>query len=187
VTSRRHFGTIRRRSSGRWQAVYRVEGRMYSAGAHSSKADALAHLSTIETDLRRGTWIDPRSGRTTLRIYAEEWLDQRNDLAVRTKELYSYLLERHILPTLGNATLATLAPSKIRSWHASLSKSHPSTAAKSYRLLSAIMRTAVTDGCIVSSPCKVSGGGVERPLERPIATVAEVWRDSRLQCRNTFD
>jgi integrase len=174
LTSRRHFGTVRRRSSGRWQAVYRVEGRMYSAGVHSSKTDALVHLSTIEADLRRGAWVDPRNGRMTLRAYAVEWLAQRNDLAFRTAELYSYLLEQHILPALGNTMLAALAPSKIRSWHAGLSKAHPSTAAKAYRLLSAIMRTAVTDGYIVASPCKVSGGGVERPTERPTATIAEV-------------
>jgi integrase len=149
---------------------------MYSAGVHSSKTEAHAHLSTIEADLRRGAWIDPRHGRMTLRAYAEEWLAQRNDLAVRTEELYFYLLEQHILPTLGNAMLASLSTSKIRSWNASLSKEHPSTAAKAYRLVSALMRTAVTDGFIVSSPCKISGGGVERPMERPIATIAEVER-----------
>jgi|SRR5665213_929558 len=174
MTSRRHFGTVRKRSSGRWQVVYRVEGRMYSAGIHATKSDALANLSRIESDLRRGAWIDPRAGRTTLNAYAEEWLDQRNDLAVRTKELYQYLLERHILPSLGNATLVGLAPSKIRSWHASLSRVHPSTAAKAYRLLSSIMKTAVTDGFLVASPCKVNGAGVERPPERPVATVSEI-------------
>ena len=174
MTTRRHFGTVRRRSSGRWQAVYRIEGRMYSAGSHSTKADALAHLAAIEVDLRRGAWIDPRAGKMTLRVYAEEWLDQRNDLAFRTKELYSYLLERHILPSLGNATLIGLAPSKIRSWHAALSREHPSTGAKAYRLLSAILKTAVTDGFIITSPCKVVGGGVERPVERPVASVREV-------------
>lgn len=174
MTSRRHFGTVRKRSSGRWQAVYRVEGRMYSAGVHTSKADALAYLAAIEVDLRRGAWIDPRAGKMTLRVYGEEWLEQRNDLAFRTKELYTYLLERHIIPTLGNATLIGLAPSKIRSWHSSLAREHPSTAAKAYRLLSAILKTAVTDGFIVSSPCKVAGGGVERPAERPVASVREV-------------
>jgi len=95
-------------------------------------------------------------------------------LAFRTNELYTYLLESHIMPSLGNATLIGLAPSKIRSWHASLARDHPSTAAKAYRLLSAILRTAVTDGLLVSSPCKVAGGGVERPAERPVATVREV-------------
>jgi len=174
MTTRRHFGTVRKRSSGRWQVVYRVEGRMYSAGAYKFKADALACLATIESDLRRGVWIDPRAGRMTLRVYAKEWLDQRNDLAFRTNELYTYLLESHIMPSLGNATLIGLAPSKIRSWHASLARDHPSTAAKAYRLLSAILRTAVTDGLLVSSLCKVAGGGVERPAERPVATVREV-------------
>jgi integrase len=174
MTSRRHFGTVRKRSSGRWQAVYRLEGRMYSAGVHATKADALAFLSTVETDLRRGAWIDPGVGKTKLSTYAEEWLKQRNDLAVRTKELYAYLLYHYILPSLGSSTLAALAPSKIRSWHAELSREHASTAAKSYRLLSTILRTAVTDGLLLSSPCRVAGAGVERSAERPVATVQEV-------------
>lgn len=147
---------------------------MYSAGVHATKANALAYLSAIESDLRRGAWIDPRAGKTTLRRYAEEWLDQRNDLAVRTRELYAYLLEHYILPPLGTASLVGLAPSKVRSWHATLARDRPSTAAKAYRLLSTILRTAVTDGLLVSSPCKVSGAGVERPSERPVATVREV-------------
>jgi hypothetical protein len=172
--SRRHFGTVRRRSSGRWQAVYRVEGRMYSAGMYTTKTDALAQLSTIEADLRRGAWIDPRPGDMTLRTYAEGWLEERSDLAFRTKELCAYLIEHHILPALGSARLSGLASSKIRSWHATLSKVHPSTAAKAYRLLSATLRTAVTDGFIISSPCKVAGGGAERPTERPFATIREV-------------
>ena len=45
---------------------------------------------------------------------------------------------------------------------------------KAYRLLSSIMRTAVVDGLIVSSPCRVDGAGVERAAERPIASVSEI-------------
>jgi integrase len=147
---------------------------MYSAGVHATRTDALAHLSTIESNLRRGAWIDPRAGKTTLSEYADEWLKQRNDLAVRTRELYSYLLDHYILPSLGSSTLVGLAPSKIRSWHSELARDHSSTAAKSYRLLSTIMRTAVTDGFLVSSPCRVAGAGIERPAERPVATVQEI-------------
>jgi len=36
------------------------------------------------------------------------------------------------------------------------------------------MRTAVTDGVITSSPCRVSGAGVEDAAERPVATVSEI-------------
>jgi integrase len=174
VTGRRHFGSVRKRPSGRWQATYRHEGERYSAGSFSSKADALALLSTIEADLRRGAWIDPRTGQITVRTYANEWLQRRPDLAIRTRELYRYIFDKHIFPSLGQATLAGLAPSKIRGWHAGIAQEHPATAAKAYRLLSSIMRTAVVDGLILSSPCKVDGAGTERAAERPIASVAEI-------------
>ena len=128
----------------------------------------------MEADLRRGAWIDPRAGQVTLTAYANEWLERRPDLAVRTGELYRYVLDRHIFPSLGQSTLAGLAPSKIRGWHASIAQDHPATAAKAYRILSTIMRTAVVDGYILTSPCKVDGAGSEHAAERPIATVAEV-------------
>jgi integrase len=128
----------------------------------------------MESDMRRGAWIDPRSGKIVFKNYSREWLERRPDLAVRTKELYNYLLDRHINPALGDLMLAGLSPSKIRGWHAELAMRHASTAAKAYRLLSSIMRTAVIDGLIISSPCKVDGAGTERPAERPTATIAEI-------------
>ena len=125
--AKRHFGTVRQRASGRWQALYYYEGRLRSAGTFRTKADALVYLSTIDADLHRGAWIDPKAGKTTLDEYAERWLEQRNELAFRTRELYGYLLELHVLPTLGRTALINLAPSTIRSWHASLAQMHPST------------------------------------------------------------
>ena len=174
MTSRRHFGTVRKRPSGRWQAMYWHEGQRHTSGTFAAKADAFAYLSTIEADLRRGAWIDPRAGMITLKTYAEEWLKRRPDLAVRTRELYQYLLSNHIFPALGQVTLAGLAPSKIRGWHAELAMRHVSTASKAYRLLSTILRTAVADDLIVTSPCKVKGAGIEHAVERPMATLAEV-------------
>ena len=174
MPSRRHFGTTRKRSSGRWQAMYWHEGRIHSAGTFATKSDALAHLSTVEADLRRGAWINPKSGNVTLEKFANQWLDQRHDLSIRTHDLYRYVLDRHVFPTFGQTSLANLTPSKIRSWNAKIAREHPATAAKAYRLLSTIMRTAVLDGIIASTPCKVRGAGSERAPERPVATVAEI-------------
>jgi integrase len=106
--------------------------------------------------------------------YADEWLGARHDLAVRTVELYRWLLSRHITPTLGDVPLDGITPSAVRMWHAGIAREHPTTAAKSYRLLSSIMRTAVTDELVAKSPCQVRGAAVERAPERPIATMAEV-------------
>lgn len=52
-------------------------------------------------------------------------------------------------------------------------------AAKAYRLLRASLDTAVADELIMRNPCRVEGAGVEgagveRPAERPIASVPEV-------------
>jgi integrase len=41
------------------------------------------------------------------------------------------------------------------------------------------MRTAVVDGFVLSSPCKVNGAGTERAAERPVATIAEVEKLAR--------
>ena len=173
--SKRHFGTVRRRSSGRWQATYRHESRVHNVPqTFATKSDALAFLLITEADIHHRAWIDPRSGKVSLKAYANEWLERRTDLAIRTSELYRYLLDNHILPELGAVSFASLAPSKVRGWHAKLAQAHPSTAAKAYRLLSTIMRTAVADGLLLASPCKVSGGGTERVAERPIASLAEV-------------
>ena len=174
MTGRRHFGYVRKRSSGKWQVVYRIDGQRHSSGTFTTKADALACLSTIEADLRRGAWIDPRAGNVAVQAYANEWLDHRPELALRTRELYEHLLKKHVFPLMGRSTLAGLTPSKIRGWHAELSQRYPSTASKAYRLLSTILRTAVADGLIAASPCKVSGASVEHPEERPTATIAEV-------------
>jgi len=174
MSSRRHFGTVRKRPSGRWQAVYWYEGGLHSAGTFATKADALARLSTIEADFRRGAWIDPSAGQVTLKKYANEWITRRPDLAVRTRELYEDLLRIHILPTLGQTTIAGLTPSKVRGWNAQLAAKHPSTASKAYRLLSTMMRNAVDDDLIIKSPCKVIGAGTEHAAERPIATVAKI-------------
>jgi len=106
--------------------------------------------------------------------YASEWLDARHDLAVRTVELYQWLLRRHILPTFGDKSLVAITPAPIRLWHSGIAREHPTTAAKAYRLVSSIMRTAVADELIAKSPCQVRGAATERAAERPIATVAEV-------------
>lgn len=70
--------------------------------------------------------------------------------------------------------LGRISPSQVRDWHSGLAARHPSTAAKAYRLLATICRTAVADELIARTPCRVTGAGIERAPERPIATVAEV-------------
>jgi integrase len=104
-------------------------------------------------------------------------MGQRVELRVRTRELHQGLLNLHILPQLGSAELGKLAPSQVRAWYVRLQGPNgpgASTAAKAYRLLRAMLRTAVADEIITRNPCQIERAGVERAPERPVATVAEV-------------
>jgi integrase len=98
-------------------------------------------------------------------------------LRPRVRELYEGQLRLHILPTLGTVPLDRLQPATIRKWYGALLEDGPgaSTTAKCYRLLHAILNTAVEDGLIATNPCTIRGAGAERAAERRIPTVDQVF------------
>jgi integrase len=178
--TKRQFGRIRQMPSGRWQARYN-DGAARDVPApqtFATKGEANRWLSSVQTDISRGVFIDPRAGRETLAAYAERWLTMRVDLRPKTVGLYRTLLDRCILPTLGTVELGKLTPSIVRSWHADLikqSRCGPSLVPKAYRLLHTILATAVADELVIRNPCAVKGASSEHSAERVPATVAEVY------------
>lgn len=180
--ARRDFGSIRRMSSGRWQARYLDAAGVSHPSVHATRGDASRHLASVQTALARGDWIDPEAGTMALRDYAATWIEQRRvrgrPLAPRTVELYRSLLANHINPTLGDLTLQQITIARVREWHARISgRIGPGAiaAAKCYRLLRAILATAVADELILRNPCTIKGAGAEVSPERPIATLPEVF------------
>jgi integrase len=180
MTRRRSpWGSVRRLRSGRYQARYRVDGANHVAPrTFRTKREADAFLARTRAELERGAWADPEAGKVPLAEYAWRWLDERPNLRRRTQELYEGLLRLHVLSTLGDTSLIDLSPATIRTWHAGLlkrPKPGASTAAKSYRLLRSILATAVEDELITRNPCTIKGAGIERPKERPIATIEQIY------------
>jgi integrase len=145
------------------------------------RADADRFAATTTADMVRGAWVDPDAGRITFRAYSERWVAERTTsrggkLAPRTIELYRAQLAKHLLPTFGDLDLGRITVPAVRSWHAALvGTGHRSAAAKCYRLLRAILATAVEDELIIRNPCSIKGAGVERSAERPTATPEQVW------------
>ncbi len=177
---RRTFGTIRKLSSGRYQARYTSPDgvRHRAPRCFATKVEASRWLASIEDALARDTWTDPEGARISVDAYARGWLKSRASLRPRTVDLYERLLSSHILPVLGRHTLGTLTPATVRHWHADLvrrSGSASLTPAKSYRLLRSILNTALVDGLIARNPCTIVGAGAEHSAERPVATLEQVW------------
>lgn len=179
ASAKASWGSVRKLASGRYQARYRLDGKMVGAPTtFRTKRDAEAYLSTVRSDMERGQWVNPVAGKVTLREYSTKWLEQRPDLRPRTVELYEGELQLHILPVLGGLELAKITPTKVRDWHSALiraDKPGNSTVAKCYWLLHAILNTAVADELLMRNPCAIKGAGQEKAPERPIASIPQVF------------
>ncbi|WP_371632968.1 tyrosine-type recombinase/integrase [Streptomyces sp. NBC_01259] len=175
--SRRRFGAVRQYRSGRWTASYLgPDGQDFRAPeTFDTKKDAEVWLSQVEADLTRGNWQDPDAGAVNFKEYALQWVDERG-LSVTTDELYRRLLRLHLLPTFEGLDLDEITAPRVRTWRTERlsSTGAATTVAKSYRLLKAILETAVDDELIRRNPCRIRGAGKESSAERQIATVAQV-------------
>jgi integrase len=165
--------------SGRWQARFPgADGRLRPAPAtFERKRDAERYLTMVEAAIVRGQWIDPARSMVTLQDYAARWIDQRPGLRPRTLQLYRWTLSKHIAPYLGGVALGQLDAPMIREWRARLLADDVSAgmAAKAYRLLRAVLMTAVNeDEILPRNPCRIPGADKESPDERPTLTVTEV-------------
>lgn len=181
---RRQLGGIDRLPSGRYRVrvTDSAAGGRVSLGTYPVKADAERAFARALTDQSRGIWVSPDAGKVTLRTYSAQWLESRVTntgarLRPRVRELYEGQLRLHILPNLGDMPLGQLRTAVVRSWYTTMIKSGPgaSTTAKCYRLLRAILNTAIDDGMLAVNPCTIRGAGAEQAAEREIPTISQVY------------
>ncbi|MDP9336218.1 MAG: hypothetical protein M3Q30_23300, partial [Actinomycetota bacterium] len=97
MKSRRQFGTIRKLPSGRWQARHRdtVTNRLLNAPTtFATKAAANRYLATVETDIARGVWHDPRQGDLTFAEWVQRYLSVAGHKAATTRSRDETVLSR---------------------------------------------------------------------------------------------
>ena len=126
-----------------------------------------------------GEWTDPERGKVKLGDYAATWIAERPGLRVRTVDLYTWhLSQAHCALSGRRSPIGKLSTPMIRKWRADLLGNGVSVsmAAKAYRLLRAVLTTAVEEDKILPrNPCRVRGAGEEHAAERPVLTVAQVF------------
>lgn len=179
TSSRRSFGSVRKLPSGRFQARYTdpygVKRR--APQTFDRKSAATAWLAQQQADITRGMWQAPRADtRTTLAEFAADWMERPpRELRPKTVEHYRSLLRTHILPTLGAVPLAALDVDAVETWWRGLDPGKPTVRAHAYRLLHAILTTAVQRRRITANPCHIEGAATPKRQKtiRP-ATPAEL-------------
>jgi integrase len=176
---RRRFGRLRRLPSGRWQAAYTGPDEKIHKAPRTFASDVAAEgwLAVERRKIDLGTWgAIERSDAVTLAAYTARWMQQRQ-LRTRTHALYESMLERLILPELGDIKMVTLTPARVREWHTELGTEHPTRNAHAYALLHAICTTAVQDEILDANPCRIRAAmQTKRRRDIDILTPAEVDR-----------
>jgi integrase len=179
--TRRAFGRVRQLPSGKWQARFTSpDGRQLSLGTYASRTAASRALSELEADVARGVWTARGDSSQTLGVYAATWMQSR-ELSPRTREHYGDQLRLRILPRLGDVPLAKLTPQRVREWHAALraeaeaSGRGLSALSTSYRVLRAILTTAVEDELIGRNPCSIRRASAQPSRERAVLQERDVW------------
>jgi hypothetical protein len=118
--TRRAFGSIDQLQSGRWRARYRDTAGHAHSRLFKTKTDASAFLATIDADLLRGDWNDPRLIGMPLRVWAEQWFETTAHLKPKTRIEYEANLRNHVLPTFGDKPVGAIDALSVRQFVSAL-------------------------------------------------------------------
>lgn len=153
--TRRQFGRIRRLPSGRWQARYPLgDGGLRAAPrTFATKGDASRYLATVEADLARGQYLDPRAGQITFTQWADQWLGRpgkRANSVARDRQALQIFVEE-----LGPRPLSSITPMHVQAVVDARARSAaPATVARDYSALRAVFNAAVDADVIGKSPAR---------------------------------
>lgn len=142
------------------------------------KADAEAHLVSVEASKLRGDYVDALRGRITFGEFSErvrEKVNQRPSTRARD-EIYFRSL---ILPTFGRRPLASIDVADIKAWLSELEKRGyaPTTVRKAFQLLASVFKEGVRQRRLARTPCEgISSADLPKvePAEMRFLTKAEI-------------
>jgi integrase len=94
---------------------YRDDGSEGSIGGFHDEKTADDYANDMEADQRRGLWIDPAGGKTTVSAWVQDWVETL-DVETRTEENYRRYLQVHILPHWGRHRLGEVTALDVTAW-----------------------------------------------------------------------
>ncbi|GAA3862683.1 tyrosine-type recombinase/integrase [Saccharothrix violaceirubra] len=154
---------------------YRLsDGSLRSETGFATRGDAEDRAADIESDQRRGRFVDPRLAQTSVGEWVTQWVDA-HDVSGVTEATYDSHLRNHILPRFAATELGELSRMTIKAWAKTLRRSlSDRSVADVVGLLSMILGEAVDEGLIGSNPCRKLRLNAGDQPERPHADADEV-------------
>lgn len=133
-----------------------------------TKRDALEFEAQQRTAKSRGTWIDPRGSKITMRDLGAEWLESNPTKRDSTWARDESALRVHVYPDIGDRTIGSLTPVDIRrlvtKWSEHLA---PRSVRRIYGALRAALNYAVEVDRLARTPCR----GIHLPAAEPVKAI----------------
>jgi integrase len=111
------------------------------------------------------TRVAKNRNRLTFEKYATTWVAQR-DLKPRTRQHYTALVDKHLIPTFGTLPLTHINTEAVKTWHALMDPDRPTLRAHAYGLLRTILADAERDELITRNPCHIRGAGNSKRVHK---------------------
>jgi integrase len=159
----------------RWYARYFDPDGQRHAKAFDRRIDAQRFLSTIETSVITGNYVDPARGKITMSRMADKWLKTQGHLKPSTYARYEGIVEKWIKPRWGTTPLVKISHEDVAEWISTIRLS-PASVTYIHRVFSLILELAVRGGRVSRNPAH----GVRLPkntkTEKRFLTREEVFR-----------
>jgi hypothetical protein len=137
-----------------YRVRYAVDGKVRSLSGFASRREANDYALDLESDRRRGRWIDPAAGKVAVGEWARRWLGTL-DLDTRTIENYGHRIRRHIQPRWGVVPLRDITTSSVTIWRNELlGWLAPGTVRGVLAVFSMMLDDAVDERLIAATPVR---------------------------------
>lgn len=171
------MASIKKQSSGRYQARYRDATGREHARRFDLKKDAQAWLDRVTSAVQTGTYVDPKAGRATVGALAPVWLQVKaGRVKPKTYVGYVSLLEVQVLPRWRDVPVSTITTSDIEAWVSDLTAGglSASRTRQAYAVLSGVLDTAVKARNLAVTPAQAVGLPPMPQTQRRYLTMAQL-------------
>jgi integrase len=170
------------RATEKYEALYRDRSGKRHRRSFTLKKDARRWLDEQTAGMVTGQWADPRAGKETVAAYGERWL-ARQVIAFTTAAAYRTVLSNHIYPVLGGMRMDAVSRADVqtlvKAWAAG---SAARTVEGRYSILAIMLRAAVKDRVIPTSPCV----DIKLPKIEPRSALVPITTETVLALREAI-
>jgi integrase len=166
---------IDKRGENIWRIRYVKDKKRHIETVHGTQADAISRRDIIRAEIAQSNWTAPSS--MTVKEWAATWTEQHLKRAVSTRsyDRQKTIIDRHIVPTLGEISLQKLSVVRINELYRQLEGAglHASTIHYVHVVLGSCVKAAAKIGAVArnpvvnASPPKVKAQSGGRALTQP--------------------